>query len=304
MTTSITAAQMLAALKEWGITYKFYKPDWQSHNRTPQQGWGPLYGFIVHNFASDIPDVSSNQYLYTGDAGRQLPGPLSQFSIDDAGVVWIIGWGAANHTGSIDPRLLALVKADKAPLDRDFVPNVNFKSAGSVKEINDNFLGVEMLYGAKGPTAAQRQTVVRLAACVMDLLGTGYTGGSVVGHRECTTDRSDPQAMKMYEVRKAVNTLLQRGPIGAAPAPRPPASAAPPTSSPAKPAPAAPAPAKPTTEILAGRGGWAYDQIVEGGSVDKRLDWLVGQVTALGQQNAALAARVAQLETPTPPVGG
>jgi hypothetical protein len=126
----------------------------------------------------------------------------------------------------MDPRLLDLVKHDSAPLAADFRPNVNFNSPGTVHHINDNFVGVEMTYGA-APTAAQRATVAKLGAALMDLFGVGYTGGSVVGHREATTDRSDPVGFQMWQLRRDINALLKAGPVVPKPptvptAPKPP----------------------------------------------------------------------------------
>jgi hypothetical protein len=210
---------MLAALAKWGITPKFHRPDWRTYNRNAAQGWGPLYGFVVHCFGSDGGDSGSLDYLRTGDPlpppqGRGLPGPLSQFAITDDGQVWIIAWGTANHMGSIDPRLHALVLKDAAPMSSDFVPNVNFKSPGAMHNVNDNYLGVEMTYG-KAPTAAQRKSVALLGAALMDALGTGYTAGSVIGHREATTDRSDPTGVPMWQLRREIDALLKAGPAGA-----------------------------------------------------------------------------------------
>lgn len=237
MATAITADIMLAALKKWGITPKFYKPDWRTHNRNAVQGWGPINGFVLHNFASDISDSSSLAYLYNGDSARQLPGPLSQFAITDDGAVWVIGWGTANHCGTMDTALHNLVLKDQAPLTSEYRPKTNQSStSGVTKTINPHYIGCEMTYGNKGPTTAQRATAVRLVAAMMDMLGTGYTGGSVVGHRECTTNRSDPQFIEFPQFRKDVNALLKAGPTPPKPsvpvAPTPPI--APPVTPPAK----------------------------------------------------------------------
>jgi hypothetical protein len=67
-----------------------------------------------------------------------------------------------------------------------------------------------MLYGGKGPTAAQRAAIIPLIAACMEVLGKGYTGGSVAMHREFSTSRSDPQFFKGYEIRKAVNLQLAK----------------------------------------------------------------------------------------------
>jgi len=216
---------MLAALKKWGIMPKFYKPDWRTHNRDAQQGWGPINGFVVHNFGSDTSDPNSLAYLYNGDLARRLPGPLSQFAITDDGQVWVIGWGAANHTGFMDKDLHALVLKDAAPLAADFKPDGSGSTPSSgMGAVNPHYVGVEMTYG-KAPTAAQRTSVARLGAALMDALGTGYTGGSVVGHRECTTQRSDPVGVPMWQLRRDINALLKAGTVAGSgtstPAPAP-----------------------------------------------------------------------------------
>src|SRR5690349_21295113 len=116
---AFTADQMLTSLDKWGLKYKFYRPDWRTHNRNDAQGWGPYNGHIVHNFGSDVSDVNSLAYLYNGDLARGMPGPLSQFSITDDGMLWIIGWGTANHTGYMESKLHNLVVNDAVPLSSD-----------------------------------------------------------------------------------------------------------------------------------------------------------------------------------------
>lgn len=210
----LTADQMLAALNKWGIKYKFYKSDWRSHNRNAVQGWGPYNGHVVHNFGSDTSDPNSLAYLYKGDLARGMPGPLSEFSITDDGMLWIIGWGAANHTGYIEARLHQLVLADAAPLAADYKPTTNDKTGRSVVKPGPHYTGVEMTYG-KAPTAAQVRTCELLSAALMDAVG--YSAGSVIGHRECTTARSDPVGISMGAHRRAVAALLKAGPAGAKP---------------------------------------------------------------------------------------
>jgi len=292
MATALTADAMLAALAKWGITPRFYKSDWRTHNRNAVQGWGPINGFVVHNFGSDTSDPNSLAYLYNGDDARGMPGPLSQFAITDDGAVWVIGWGTANHTGSIDPRLHALVLNDAAPLDADFRPATTFSNNTGTHSINDNYVGVEMTYG-KAPTAAQRKSVALLGAALMDALGAGYTGGSVIGHRETDTGRSDPVGIPMWQLRRDINALLKTGPGRTA------SSAGPLTPAPIpKPAPA-PTPEVPDmqpTDIVPGtdpaitwrdvavmaiRGDSAYKRVVEGGWIDKRLDVVEASIGSL-----------------------
>ena len=200
----LTADQMLAALAKWGIKPRFYRDNWRTHNRGNRgAGWGPINGFLVHNFASDISDASSLAYLYNGDNARGMPGPLSQFAIDDAGTVWVIGWGRANHGGFGDPGFVDALAYDRLSLTSDYRP----RTAGSV-DMNARTYGVEMLYG-KAPTQAQRDSVVRLAAALMD--AHGYAATSVGGHRESTTQRSDPVGFQMGPLRAQVAALLRTG---------------------------------------------------------------------------------------------
>lgn len=214
MSTNITLDMITANFTKRGVKWRYFKTraDALAHNRnnasnninaTPG-GFGPLRGLFIHNFASDISDASSLNYLYNGDAGRQLPGPLSQFGLEDDGEWVIIGWGASNHASAGDSKVEATARLDKMPLDRDLEP-----SAANTKTLLAPFyLGVEILYG-KAPTAAQRDSVAKGAAAIMEVFGKGYTGGSIVMHRETHATRSDPVGFKGYEIRQAVNKYLQ-----------------------------------------------------------------------------------------------
>lgn len=231
MATSITADDMLDALKKWGITPRFYRSDWRSHNRNAAQGWGPLRGFILHNFGSDGSDSGSLSYLDRGDNARGLPGPLCQFAITDDGQVWVMGWGAANHAGPGDKRTDDLIRRDAMPLDRDIVPTTTMSSPSSqLATLGAHYMGVEMTYG-KAPTAAQRVSVTRLGAALMDMLGgpaDGYSGGSICGHRETTRTRSDPVGIPMGPYRRDVNALLAAGTTTTKPPATKPTTPAPP----------------------------------------------------------------------------
>lgn len=212
MSTAITLDMITANFTKRGVKWRYYKTraDALAHNRnnagnninaTPG-GWGPIRGLFFHNFASDISDSSSLDYLYRGDAARELPGPLAQFGLEDDGEWVIVGWGASNHASAGDSKVEATARADKMPLDRDLVPN----AANTKTLLAPFYLGVEMLYG-KGPTDAQRASAVKGGAAIMEVLG--YTGGSVVMHRETHTTRSDPVGFKGYEIRKGINAQLE-----------------------------------------------------------------------------------------------
>lgn len=211
MGTAITPDAYLAALTEQGINWRFYtnKADWLRHNRNAannNQGWGPLRGAINHNTASDIRESSMLRYLYDGDPGRNLPGPLAGQATAKDGTLWLLGWGASNHAGPGDKDMDALIRKDEAPLNRDFRPDVRMGEPGTVL-LAPYYFGNEGMWGA-GPTPAQVETIMRWNVACMKLLG--YTGGSVGMHREFTTTRSDAVGIKGYELRNEVNRRLKK----------------------------------------------------------------------------------------------
>lgn len=216
MATSITADDMLAALRKWGLTPKFYDSGWRTHNRNTQQGWGPLRGLVIHNFGSSGGDLNQLAYLYRGDGPTSSkPGPLSQFAVTDDGQLWVMGWGTATHAGPGDPKAEAKARANTLPLDDEHSPTTIGTDPGTVT-INPHYLGVEQCHGPEGPTAKQRATTVRWAAAMLDMLGgpvEGYGAGSVLMHRELTKNRSDPQGIpKDGALRREIAALLKTGP--------------------------------------------------------------------------------------------
>jgi hypothetical protein len=214
--TSITADDMLAALRKWGITPKFYRDNWRTWNRNAQQGWGPLRGVVIHNYGSSGSDTNQLAYLYRGDGPTSSkPGPLSQFAVTDDGTLWVIGWGTATHSGPGDPKADAKARANSLPLTSEHAPTTIGTDSGTVR-INPHYLGVEQCHGPEGPTPAQRATTVRWAAAMLDMMGgpaDGYGAGSVLMHRELTKNRSDPQDIpKDGVLRREIAAVLKSPP--------------------------------------------------------------------------------------------
>src|SRR5262245_51868192 len=162
MSTSVTPDQLLAALHEWGVSWRFYKDrdDWLTHNRnhaganasaTPG-GWGPLRGVVIHNFGSGGKDHDQLAYLYTGDGpNSNKPGPLCQFAVPDDGTVVLMGWGTASHAGPGDPNVEPRARANNMPLDSELTPTTTGMSPGTVP-INPFYFGIEQCHGPEGPT--------------------------------------------------------------------------------------------------------------------------------------------------------
>ena len=224
MSTAITADDLLAAFKKRGVKYRFYKDyaDFKTHNRnaagantsaTPG-GFGPIRGVVWHNFGSSGTDTGQLAYLYRGDGeGSSKPGPLCLAGITDDGTLVLMGWGTATHAGPADPKVEARARANTMPLDGELRPTTMGTDPGTVP-INPFYLGFEMCHGSEGPTAAQKASLVLATAAIMELLGgirDGYTGGSVMMHRELTYNRSDPQGVpKDGALRAQVTATLKK----------------------------------------------------------------------------------------------
>jgi hypothetical protein len=206
MATPMTAAQVTAQLTKWGIAYKAYRSDWATHNRAGHGDWGPVNGFMWHHTGSD-----SDVRAYLWDGSVKLPGPLCQFHIDASGMVWLMGWGRANHAGGGDPSVLNHVIAE------DYTgilhPHYHQDSAGAV-DGNAHFYGVEIGYSGKhGMSPAQYSTALKLSAAILDF--HKWTAKSVIGHGEWSDWKWDPgyadgRMMDMNAVRNDVADVLSR----------------------------------------------------------------------------------------------
>lgn len=202
MAKPMSAAQIVAQLKKWGIKYKEYK-SWETHNRNHKGAWGPVNGFMVHHTGSDNAD--QRELLYAGISG--LPGPLCHFGLAQDGTVHLVGWGRANHAGNGDPDVLNAVinesYGDNPPKDNE-----------SKVDGNSRFYGVEIWYsGSHAMTDKQYATLRKLAAAICDF--HGWSEKSVIGHGEWgSPGKWDPGIksgvmMNMAQVRKDIKETLK-----------------------------------------------------------------------------------------------
>ncbi|MFE1915015.1 peptidoglycan recognition protein family protein [Streptomyces anandii] len=207
----MTADQIVAQLKRWGITPNGYK-SWSTHNREGHGAWGPVHGLVIHHTGSDGDD--QRDYLYDGDA--KLPGPLCHFHINKAGQLWLIGWGRANHAGGGDPNVLSHV------INEDYTgvltPHEHQGSSGSV-DGNARFYGVEIGYsGTHEMTPAQYATLLKLCAAVAE--HHKWTEKSFIAHGEWSDWKWDPgcgpneKRYNMVGVRGDIKNTISVGPGG------------------------------------------------------------------------------------------
>lgn len=207
MAAPMTAREIVAQLEKWNVPYQPVA-GWETRNRHQATGliFGPAHGFMIHHTASDRSDEWNRDLITNGYSG--LPGPLAQFGCDDNGVIWLIGWGRANHAGGGDPRVLDAVIAESYG---DYPPKSNHHtgSAGST-DGNDHFYGVETFYGGTTPpTRDAYASLVLLAAAICDF--HGWTAKSVIGHKEWSNWKIDPGHVDMKEFREDVQLALDSG---------------------------------------------------------------------------------------------
>lgn len=210
MATPMTAPEVIAQLKKWGLHYVEI-PGWATHNREGHGAWGPVNGFIWHHTGADVSNAQAYaaSTLYNGITG--LPGPLCQFSIGVDGTVYLVGWGRANHAGGGDPAVLQHVIAE------DYTGQLH-PTRGNSNGVDGNahFYGVEIQYsGSHEMSAAQYAAARRLSAAILDF--HGWTERSVIAHGEWSSDKWDPgyapgKIMAMPGVRADVAATLTAGP--------------------------------------------------------------------------------------------
>lgn len=216
MAAPMTASQIVAQLKKWGVKYKEVTvggKSWKTHNRNSAGSWDQLNGFIWHHTGVDVSNAASYAAgtLWSGFSG--LPGPLCQFSIGTDGTVYLVGWGRANHAGGGDPAVLTKVQNEN--YTGQLKPT---KGNSNGVDGNRHFYGVEIQYsGSHKMTDAQYQSALKLSAAIIDF--HKWSEKSCIAHGEWSSDKWDPgyasgKIMDMVKVRNDIKALKAKGPGG------------------------------------------------------------------------------------------
>lgn len=206
MARPMTADETVLALRRWRVPFQAVD-GWRTRNRNHKGAWGPVHGLMLHHTGDDAPDSVDLRVVTRGR--KDLPGPLSQFACDDAGTIWLVGCGRANHAGGGDPRVLQAV-IEESYGDRPPRPREHTGSAGAT-DGNDDFYGVEVFYGGRTtPTAQARRSLVLLATAICH--HHGWTARSVIGHKEWSDQKPDPGHLDMTRFRRSVARQLVEGP--------------------------------------------------------------------------------------------
>lgn len=218
MANPMTATQVVAQLKKWAIPYKEVR-SWATHNRNAKGPWSNINGFIWHHTGADTSNPAGYAAGTLYDGLSTLPGPLCHFGLAPDGIVYLIGWGRANHAGGGDPVVLQHV------INEDYTGQLRpTKGNSNGVDGNARFYGVEIMYsGSHKMTDAQYKTALKLSAAILDFHTSadhgnwGEAAKSVIAHGEWSNDKWDPgyasgKIMDMVQVRKDIAAVLKAGP--------------------------------------------------------------------------------------------
>jgi N-acetylmuramoyl-L-alanine amidase. len=204
MAAPMTAAQWRAQMKKWGVDWAEY-PGWTTRKRPGS--FAPV-GVVIHHTGSDAGQNSPSydHFLFVeGRPAEGIPGPLCQAADEMDGDVIQGAIGRANHAGSGSSRTLAAIKADNVSLTATLRPGPDDTNG------NGWLYGIEVKFdGGQPMTAKQYDSCVRWAAAICDFYG--WTGGSIVGHKEWSSRKPDPGSTDMAKFRRDVNARLKAGP--------------------------------------------------------------------------------------------
>lgn len=206
MSSPMTPAQWKKQLEKFNVPVEYYD-GWENRGRPPSKGpFSDVHGIVIHHTGGD---------LYTGPAyskflfvtGRKdLPAPLCHAEGRANGTIVMGAAKRANHAGLGNSKSLEHCINETTPYDKELKPSRRDNGVDG----NRNFYGIEIDYGgsAVGPTSAQWVSAVNWAAAICDF--HGWTGASVIGHREWTYTKPDPARILMYRFREQVNERIRQ----------------------------------------------------------------------------------------------
>ena len=175
---------------------------WRNRNRNHVKAPGPWIGLLNHHTGAETSDPAAYAAGWLSNGSNALPGPLCNDSIGRDGIVYMVGYGRANHAGNCARNTYDLLLNDAMPLDHDHIPD------GDAIDFNSLTWGTEI----QGDTtctpfgAAQYDAVVKHDAAMLRLFG--WTAGSIAAHREATRRKPSDPTTNMAELRRNVNAKL------------------------------------------------------------------------------------------------
>lgn len=216
----LTPAEIRTALTKWKVPHTFVT-GWETRdNGSHWSDKASVTGLMHHHTAGDAADALELKVLVNGRTG--LRGPLCNFGVGDDGILDVVAAGSANHAGKGDPDTLAIIRKDAASLTSEIKPNQNSSSAGAVGG-NSRLYGWEVYYGRTATSKMnplQYRCLILSTVAILDALdyadaANEWTAGSLIGHKEWTTNKIDPQNVQMHDSRQLVNKVRKAGPAAA-----------------------------------------------------------------------------------------
>ncbi|MFI7320528.1 peptidoglycan-binding protein [Streptomyces venezuelae] len=192
MATPLSPDALVRALRGEGVRMREHG-NWRTHNRNHKGPWGPVHGVMLHHTAGRDSLALCRRGM------PDLPGPLCVGLIGKDGTLHLVGYGRTNHAGNGSAATLDAVRGSKT------LPS---RPGPDAVDGNARFYGfeIENLGNGRDPfPAAQLDTVERLSAALCR--AHGWSGASVIGHKEWTRRKIDP-AFSMPVMRGRVAKRL------------------------------------------------------------------------------------------------
>ncbi|MEW1922315.1 N-acetylmuramoyl-L-alanine amidase [Streptomyces sp. NPDC088360] len=201
MASPLAASTFLNALRAEGLTV-VEVGSWRTHSRNSKGSWGPVHGVMIHH---TVTSGTSKTVAICREGYAGLPGPLCHGVIGKDGVVYLVGYGRANHAGGGDGKVLDQVIAE----NYGATPTKPTKGNSDGQDGNSRFYGFECenLGSGKDPwPSKQIEAIVRAAAAVCR--AHGWSAKSAIGHLEWSDDKVDPRGFTMPSLRTRVAERL------------------------------------------------------------------------------------------------
>lgn len=211
MAKLMTPDQTIAQLRKWEVRYIEY-PDWRTRGRPGDSG--VRNGIVIHHTGSMSQSDDYLNFLFVrGRPDEGIPGPLCNVSTDMDGDLHLGAAGRANHAGRGSLVTLQHVKAeDYQGFAKELQPGPDNVDG------NDYYYGNEIRYdGARPMSPAAYRTALLHAASICDFYG--WSALSVIGHKEHTNRKDDPDHCPMDQFRRDLAAVLKAGPGKGAPNP-------------------------------------------------------------------------------------
>lgn len=206
MAEPMTERQWRRQLKKFNVDVEYFGKVWYSRGRPASKGpFRDVYGIIVHHTGGKVYTGSTYSRFLFVEGRRGLPAPLCHAEGRSDGTIVMGAGGRANHAGFGSSDSLASVIKDLVPYSRELDPKVNDNRVDG----NSNFYALEIDYGGSnlGPLPQQIAAAVNWCAAICDF--HGWTGHSVIGHREWTYRKVDPARIQMGKFRKMVSERIK-----------------------------------------------------------------------------------------------